>query len=92
VQKQVAGPDPRNGAGAAYDSKRGLVILFGGAGADGFTEDTWSWDRTTWKKLADTGSEPRAMGYLEYDSNRDGVVLFGGRKGWPDGDHAGANV
>jgi hypothetical protein len=32
------------------------------------------------------------MGYLEYDSNRDGVVLFGGRKGWPDGDHAGANV
>jgi hypothetical protein len=45
--------------------QRGLVILFGGAGADGFAGDTWSWDRTTWKKLADTGSEPRAMGYLE---------------------------
>ena len=86
VQKQVTGPSPRNSAGAAYDSKRGLVILFGGAGADGFVGDTWSWDGTTWKKLADTGPEPRAMGHLAYDSSRDRVVLFGGRKGWPDGD------
>jgi hypothetical protein len=86
VQKQVTGPSPRNSAGAAYDSRRGLVILFGGAGADGFVGDTWSWDGTTWKKLADIGPAPRAMGYLAYDKSRDRVVLFGGRKGWPDGD------
>lgn len=86
TQRQVAGPAARSGAGAAYDSKRGLVILFGGVGADGFYGDTWSWDGTAWRKLADTGPEPRGMGYLAYDTARDRVVLFGGRKGWPNGD------
>ena len=76
----------RNGAGATFDSRRGLVIVFGGAGPGGFLGDTWSWDGTAWRKLADTGPEPRVMGYLAYDRNRDRVVLFGGRKGWPDGD------
>jgi hypothetical protein len=86
TERPATGPGARNGAGATYDSKRGVVILFGGVGADGFLGDTWSWDGTTWKKLADTGPEPRGMGYLAYDTNRDRVVLFGGRKGWPDGD------
>ena len=70
----------------AYDSKRGLVILFGGLGNDGFLGDTWSWDGTKWTRLAETGPEPRGMGYLAYDKRRDRVVLFGGRKGYPDGD------
>lgn len=86
TQRQVTGPSPRSGAGAAYDDRRGLVILFGGVTAGGFQGDTWSWDGTEWKKLADTGPEPRGMGYLAYDKRRDRVVLFGGRKGWPDGD------
>jgi N-acetylneuraminic acid mutarotase len=83
---EVAGPSPRSGAGAAYDHRRALVLLFGGVTADGFQGDTWSWDGTEWKKLAETGPEPRGMGYLAYDKARDRVVLFGGRKGWPDGD------
>lgn len=82
----VAGPSPRVGAGAAFDSKRGLVILFGGAGADGFLGDTWAWNGVTWRKLSDSGPEPRVMGYLAYDRARDRVVMFGGRKGYPDGD------
>jgi hypothetical protein len=86
TEKRVSGPGPRGGAGAAFDSKRGVVVIFGGAGPNGFFGDTWSWDGTTWKKLADTGPEPRAMGYLAYDKARDRIVLFGGRKGWPDGD------
>jgi len=80
------GPSPRNSPGVAYDSKRGLVILFGGAGDAGFLGDTWGFDGKAWTKLADTGPEPRAMGSLAYDPQRDRVVLFGGRKGWPDGD------
>ena len=86
TQKQVTGPAARNSAGATFDSKRGVVVLFGGSGPDGFFGDTWSWDGTAWRKLAATGPEARVMGYMAYDRNRDRVVLFGGRKGWPDGD------
>lgn len=85
-EKRVMGPSPRFGAGVAYDSKRGVVILFGGVAAEGFRGDTWSWNGTEWRKLADTGPEARGMGYLAYDAARDRVVLFGGRKGYPDGD------
>lgn len=86
--KEMPGPGPaaRVSPGVAYDSKRGLTILFGGSNQSGFLGDTWSWDGTVWKKLADTGPAPRAMGYLAYDKKRDRVVLFGGRKGYPDGD------
>jgi hypothetical protein len=86
TEQKVAGPSPRTGAGATYDAKRGLVILFGGSGASGFSGETWSWDGTAWKKLSDAGPEPRGMGYMAYDRRRDRIVLFGGRKGWPDGD------
>ena len=80
------GPSPRHSAGAAYDSKRGRVIVFGGFGADGMLGDTWAWDGRAWTRLADaspTGPDARGMGYLAYDRKRDRVVLFGGRKGWP---------
>lgn len=80
------GPSARSAAGVAYDSKRGLVIIFGGMGTAGFLGDTWSWDGTTWRQIATTGPEPRAMGYMAYDRLRDRIVMFGGRKGWPDGD------
>jgi len=86
TRREASGPSARHAAGVAYDSKRGLVVLFGGAGADGFLGDTWVWDGAAWKKLSDSGPEPRAMGYLAYDKRRDRIVLFGGRKGWPDGD------
>jgi hypothetical protein len=85
-RRSVEGPSPRASAGATFDTKRGQVILFGGAGPNGFAADTWAWDGTQWKKLSEAGPEPRAMGYLAYDQSRDRVVMFGGRKGWPDGD------
>jgi hypothetical protein len=86
TQVQITGPSPRFAAGAAYDSRRGRVIIFGGLDANGFVGDTWAWDGSAWTKLSDTGPEPRAMGYLAYDKARDRVVLFGGRKGYPNGD------
>lgn len=86
VARQVAGPSPRIGPGMAYDSRRGLVILFGGSGSGSSLGDTWSWDGTTWRMLADVGPPPRSMGQLAYDAGRDRIVLFGGRDGYPDGD------
>jgi hypothetical protein len=86
TRRDVEGPSPRLAMGAAFDSKRGRLILFGGLGESGFLGDTWSWDGTAWKRLAETGPEARAMGALAYDAKRDRIVLFGGRKGFPDGD------
>ena len=86
IERRAPGPSPRTGMGVAYDSRRGLVMLFGGVAADGFKGDTWSWNGSEWKLLADSGPEPRGMGFLAYDQGRDRVVLFGGRKGWPNGD------
>ncbi len=63
-----------------------MVIIFGGSGDQGFLNDTWSWNGSSWTLLATTGPAPRSMGHLAYDRKRDRVVLFGGRKGWPDGD------
>jgi Galactose oxidase, central domain len=86
VERRALAPSRRSGSGAAYDSKRGITIVFGGDGEDGVLGDTWSYDGTTWRKLSDAGPEPRAMGYLAYDVKRDRVVLFGGRKSYPNGD------
>ena len=83
------GPGPRTSPGAAYDSKRGVTVVFGGVDGSGFLGDLWAWTGAEWRKLADASSAgpvPRAMGQLAYDQRRDRVVLFGGRKGWPDGD------
>jgi hypothetical protein len=77
------GPSPRFGAGATYDSKRGLVLVFGGGGAK-FTSELWAWDGATWKLLSNEGPQPRSMGYMAHDRHRDRVVMFGGRKGWPN--------
>ncbi len=80
------GPMARSGAGAAYDSRRGRVVIFGGVSDSGFVNDTWAWDGEAWAKLADTGPEARGMGYMAYDKSRDRIVMFGGRKGYPNGD------
>jgi hypothetical protein len=80
-----AKPSARASAGAAYDSRRGRLIIFGGADSAGFLGDTWAWDGVSWTKLSGSGPEPRVMGYMAYDKSRDRVVLFGGRKGYPNG-------
>ena len=78
------GPGPRSSAGYAYDSKRGLLIIFGGISNKVMKGDTWCWNGNEWKQLADTGPAPRAMGYMAYDKKRDRVIMFGGRLGWPN--------
>jgi tetratricopeptide (TPR) repeat protein len=79
-----SGPGARTSPGFAFDSKRGLLIIFGGIASDGAKNDTWSWDGTMWKKLSENGPPARAMGYMAYDKDRDRIVLFGGRLGWPN--------
>lgn len=77
-------PEVRMLPGYAYDSKRGMLIIFGGAGKSGVLGDTWGWNGSKWKKLADSGPPARMMGYMAYDKARDKIILFGGRVGWPN--------
>lgn len=61
----------------AYDSARGVSILFGGT-ADGIVGDTWEWDGTAWIQTGQSGPSPRTGHAMVYDDLRGVAVLFGG--------------
>jgi hypothetical protein len=67
-----------------YDSARGVTLLFGGsyvAGGNYYqTNQTWSWNGSTWSLLSPATSPPaRAGAFMAFDSVTNTVVLFGGR-------------
>jgi len=80
TQLTVSGPSARTLHAMAFDSVRGVTLLFGGY-RDGYHADTWAWDGTAWTQLADEEPSPRAAHALAYDSTRDRTVLFGGFDG-----------
>jgi hypothetical protein len=65
-----------------YDESRGVVVLFGGRGANGPLRDTWEWDGSQWQ-LRNELSNPsaRCCHQMIYDSQRGKVVIFGGYDG-----------
>jgi hypothetical protein len=71
----------------AYDSARGVTVLFGGSGANG---ETWEWDGSAWSKRSEDGPLPRQGHRMAYDESRGVTILFGGRDylGYYDGDHS----
>jgi hypothetical protein len=70
-------PSPRYGHRMAYDSARGVTVLFGGlAGAAG--QATWEWDGHDWMERSASGPPPRDRGAMAYDELRGVTVLFGG--------------
>lgn len=83
VAEGAAAPSPRNGHAMAYDSIRGVVVLFGGFTSGGNNDETWLWDGTQWMQTALSGPRPSARnGHLmTFDPNRGRVVLFGGTSG-----------
>ena len=75
----TSGPSPRNHVNLACDESRMAVVMFGGAVADGFAQDTWEWDSRQWKQIAGAnGPGPRANAALSYDPNHRRVLLYGG--------------
>jgi hypothetical protein len=70
----------RNAHAMAYDSKRGRVVLFGGADEKGVRGDLWEWDGSAWRLLAADGPSPRTFPALAYDRARERLVLFGGNR------------
>ncbi len=73
-------PAPRASLGMAYDSARGVTVLFGGGNSvSGVFSDTWEYDGTDWQPVTPTVSPPaRADHAMVYDAGRGVVVLFGG--------------
>ena len=81
-------PGVRYGHSAAYDSARGVTVVFGGmSDANTLLGDTWEYDGITWREESLTDPEgdgdPSVRRYhkMVYDSARGVVVLFGGDNG-----------
>ena len=80
VQQNTPGPLAQRGVAVAYDSDRGVAVLFGGRDSTGTRfDETWEWDGYSWTEVA-TASQPseRAFSGMAYDSARQVMVLFGG--------------
>ncbi|MDX2153562.1 MAG: hypothetical protein SFV54_22645 [Bryobacteraceae bacterium] len=80
-----AGPVARELSGAAYDSARRRLVLYGGAAVkprQGRLEDTWEWDGKRWAESKVLGPHPGPRDHhaMAFDSARGRVVLFGGLK------------
>ncbi len=77
-------PPPRLTAAAAYDPKRGVVVLFGGVvffSVSPFTQyfhDTWEYDGTTWTQKQITGPDKYA-GAMSWDPVSQRILLSGGQ-------------
>jgi len=88
AQVSTAGPAPRIEPAMAYDSQRGVTVLFGGqASSTNYFGDTWEFDGNTWTQVSSTGPSPRYRHAMAYDSQRQRTVLCGGaRAGLPFSD------
>ncbi len=77
-QPTSGGPSVRAGHAMAYDSSRGVTVLFGGN--SGLSAKTWEWNGSVWTKLAISGPTSRSYHAMAYDSARKQTVLFGGER------------
>ena len=79
-------PMQRDLAGAAFDTVRGELVLFGGATADDneagveiMNNETWTWDGTNWtQKAPSTSPSGREAFAMAYDPVHQQTVIFGG--------------
>jgi len=74
---QPTSPAARGGGHAlAYDSRRGMSMLYGDRGSDATT--LWGWDGSSWHAFNQPGPGLRRHIKLAYDVARDRLVLYGG--------------
>jgi cysteine-rich repeat protein len=72
-------PPARSAHAMAYDSSRGVLVLFGGHGV-GWLNDTWEWNGTEWIERDPPMPKPRPRGRaaMIFDPVRNRILLFGG--------------
>jgi hypothetical protein len=72
-------PPARHAHAMAYDSARGVTVLFGGYDGSAYRNDTWEWDGVNWVQRSPATVPPaRVIHAMAYDSARGVTVLFGG--------------
>lgn len=84
TKRNVSGPKARWGHAMAYDSKRGVVVLFGGIAEKSLSNpdpsnsiddevfgDTWEWDGENWTRRASPSPKWRYENneWVQYDGN-----------------------
>lgn len=62
----------------AYDSKREVAVLMGGANYIDSYNDTWEWDGDTWSSRSADLPHRRSQHAMVFDTARNRIVLFGG--------------
>ena len=77
-----AGLTPRASCAMAYDTGRGVTVLFGGTDGSPNAE-TWEYDGIAWTQgpTAPPGLTPRASHAMVHDDNVGVITLFGGADG-----------
>ena len=80
-------PTARYEHAMAYDSARGVIILFGGSDGSIKSQDAWEWNGTSWADVTPAGLKPsaRSSHTLAHDNARGVTVLFGGAAGSTNG-------
>lgn len=74
-------PAARSGHMMAYDTKRGVVVMFGGEERTGtyMLNDTWEWDGQDWKQIfPDNFPQGRRGSQMFYDDESGRIILLGG--------------
>lgn len=77
-------PPPRWGHRMVYDSRRAVIVTFGGRSptTTANNNDTWEWNGVDWQRVF-TANAPNARAFygMAYDERRGRSVLFGGHLG-----------
>jgi hypothetical protein len=77
-------PDARADLAVAWHDSRGSLIIHGGLGEDGATDDVWEWTGVSWRVLSlvdaegDGGPGARYDHAMVYDAHHDHLTLVGG--------------
>lgn len=84
LRTPLLSPPARQGAAMAYDSARGVAVLFGGSLAGNYAnfDDTWEWNGTYWtERNPPMHPSVRYDMPMVFDASRGVVMLFGGGHG-----------
>ncbi|HEY1087718.1 MAG TPA: hypothetical protein VGE37_08485, partial [Archangium sp.] len=75
-------PNPRNSPRMAYDSARGVMVMFGGSDVTGWPSLTAEYSSTGWRTVTPLTQPPgRTTHEMVFDSARGQIVMFGGGNG-----------
>jgi len=77
LRSAASPPGMRSGPAVAYDSNRGVVVLYGDMHPNRVQRDTWEWDGQQWSQNAAVqGPDITYQAHMTFDSRRNVMVLM----------------